>query len=40
MSDKDNTKNVEEVKEPEIKKGIVRKCELLKYNYFYIHFFA
>lgn len=32
MSDKDVTKNVEEVeevKEPEIKKGIVRNCELL-----------
>ena len=29
MSDKEVTKNVEEVKEPEIKKGIVRNCELL-----------
>lgn len=32
MSDKDVTKNVEEVEEvkkPEIKKGIVRNCELL-----------
>ena len=32
MSDKvitKNTKEVEEVKEPEIKKGIVRHCELL-----------
>ena len=29
MTDKEVTKNVEEVKEPEIKKGIVRNCELL-----------
>ena len=29
MTDKDVTKNVKEVKEPEIKKGIVRNCELL-----------